>query len=68
MANAKKCDRCGKFYDIHESNDYAVGIRFVDELGGPLRMVSDLCPDCMAKLINWLTNPAVKISCPYRIF
>lgn len=64
MSDAKKCDRCGKFYDIYEPVDNAAGFRFVNK-GGRLQETYDLCPNCMAELIHWLANPAVKISYPY---
>ena len=60
MSDAKKCDRCGRFYDIYKPDDNAVGFRFIDSAEYPLRPVYDLCPDCMGELINWLTKPEEK--------
>lgn len=30
MSDAKKCNRCGKFYDIYGQANNAVGFRFVN--------------------------------------
>lgn len=65
MSDAKKCDRCGKFYDIYEPVDNAAGFYFANNVGSSLQPLYDLCPDCMEELINWLTNPVVKILYPY---
>lgn len=59
MANAKKCDRCGNFYDMYR------GIRFKADgeiygafsavLSNGFRMKAlDLCPACMKETITFL--------------
>lgn len=66
MSEAKKCDRCGNFYDIYETDNHTAGFRFVDKRYNlSSQTIYDLCPDCMGELINWLANPAVKILYPY---
>lgn len=60
MAEAKKCDRCGKLYEIY------VGIPLVSG-GNKYHAVKfanfgcstawlDLCPDCMKKLVIFMEN------------
>lgn len=49
MSKARKCDRCGKFYDEYQA-DYHVTMK-----KGAYNCKSlDLCPDCTNKLIKWL--------------
>ena len=67
MANAKKCDICGKFYEPYSyryGDKFPNGIRFVRE-SSTERSVSkvygyDCCPDCLYQigaLIYDLQNP-----------
>ena len=69
MADAKKCDRCGRLYEAYHCKDDALMpylgsggavncIKFYNELqydriGG---QTVDLCPECMAALIAWLRS------------
>lgn len=69
MADAKKCDRCGRLYEPYHCKDDALMprlgsgnsvncIKFYNELqshriGG---QTVDLCPECMAALIAWLRS------------
>ena len=62
--NAKKCDRCGEFYDIYK------GIKFEEKtsqdtfnrlvicedklIAGCASKGFDLCPACMKSLILWI--------------
>lgn len=63
MAQAKKCDRCGTFYEYYlngtKSGDVN-GVRLVrNSADGPLiyeQSVLDLCPKCMGMLKRYL-NP-----------
>lgn len=67
MANAKKCDRCGKFYERYDTdvngfpaNSLAVlKEATLDELldRAKLRFFIDLCPDCMNDFTKWLNEP-----------
>lgn len=57
MALARKCDRCGKLYEIY----YATGLP--DDLSkvstirtgnnNAENMIRDLCPECMKEFIEW---------------
>ena len=60
MANAKKCDRCGKYYDKNQkfkikntTTDFADGIKFTGVKGYDSSQF-DLCDDCIEKLYNFL--------------
>ena len=61
MACAKKCDRCGKYYDpfhgridkcecnaIHTSNVHDTGCSYTDA------KIYELCPDCFDKFSEWI--------------
>lgn len=59
MADALKCDRCGKLYEHYE------GIRLQDKgtlynvmsiSGGCWSRNYDLCPECMTKLAEFIKN------------
>ena len=52
MAVARKCDRCGTFYDIPKTGEIC-GIWWmygVEAVGGP----RDLCPKCTDELSDWI--------------
>lgn len=52
---ARKCDRCGGFYDYTRKRD--VTLNFLTECNGPktdrMSKKIDLCPKCQKKLIEW---------------
>lgn len=62
--NAKKCDKCGKFYEHYSGRkrfcggEQANAILFVDRDSGKdgyySRILYDFCPECMSKLQEWL--------------
>lgn len=55
MADAYKCDRCGKYVDGEPKDK----IKFSDENGAFRPTISssrDLCPDCFAGLKKWMAN------------
>ena len=57
MASAKKCDRCGKYYDkctsVKRINDYQVkGIKIFTSYGPYLEL--DLCEKCIDDLYDFL--------------
>lgn len=53
MANAKKCDRCGKLYEIpRESRKIGVS-RDTNKIGYKFM---DLYPDCQSSLEDWIGN------------
>jgi predicted HNH restriction endonuclease len=62
MAEAKKCDRCGSFYEERDPN-------FIESLAYQIRSIAsprkhgviysitsliDLCPNCSKSLKNWV--------------
>lgn len=56
--NAKKCDRCGKFYEIDE-RDYThiiVAKRYRDDGN-----CYDVCPDCMKEFKTWFAAPEASV-------
>lgn len=57
MALAKKCDRCGKYYDGNKKYDLhnyekVDGIRFTSGVYQSRRM--DICDDCLSGLRSYL--------------
>ena len=60
MANAKKCDRCGKLYsesDLLEKfkfkdSEWRYSLKY-DAHPYPAHQL-DLCPDCLKSLYSWL--------------
>ena len=61
MADAKKCDRCGMYYDNYERNicendfdglEKASGLRLIDQRNRQSG-ANDMCPSCMEKFIKW---------------
>jgi hypothetical protein len=54
MAEAKKCDRCKKFYEIGPLTSRGTFlIRRKDAL---ITTPLDLCPECNDSLSTWFTN------------
>lgn len=58
--NAKKCDRCKVLYEEYNAKSYdadpnCLGL-YQGESGGIYYLLKriDLCPECMAKLQEWL--------------
>ncbi len=63
MALAKKCDRCGKFYDLKGINICGAivnGLKIIgrDEQNNQIikNIYFDLCPECLVSLAGWLKN------------
>lgn len=61
MANALKCDRCGKLYEHYKGirvesrgNDYCSMSLYTGD--GWKRRDYDLCPECMTKLVEFIKN------------
>lgn len=58
--NAYKCDRCGKFYDNHDTKKrVTIKGKFMPicfRLGNHNTEDAwmDLCPDCMNEFVSWL--------------
>lgn len=53
MANAKKCDRCGGYFDISSNNFNRLSLYNSYRTSDNGKMF-DLCPTCMANLRTWL--------------
>ena len=60
MADAKKCDICGKFYAIPTCSDM---IRIYSEMEHYNGDYIDLCDDCYKKLCDFI-RPAIPEGCP----
>lgn len=67
MANAKKCDRCGCYYEdsntellkIHARRKIFIGIKDATRhLDGAFDK-QDLCYNCSSELINWFEHVAI---------
>lgn len=65
MSNAKRCDRCGKYYELNPKNlpgtktgpKYSVTYyKQLNTLGVEVESF-DLCPDCAEQLVYWAENP-----------
>ena len=51
MANAKQCDRCGKYYD---PNIMVLIYACMFPKRRELKRMTDLCPDCKKSLLAWM--------------
>ena len=55
MSNAKKCDRCGKYYDRYDGVVSSTGLRYTQiQLLGDNTVTFDLCEGCMNTFLTWL--------------
>lgn len=63
MANAKKCDRCGEFYEKRSIDCKTINSKFFKRLEGNLMVYEvntssgfyfDLCPACFHELMDFL--------------
>jgi hypothetical protein len=58
MAHAKKCDRCGKYYDANSEKDsctnIVVGVCFAAKLSGVYTEYKDLCDECITKFKRFM--------------
>lgn len=61
MADAKRCDRCGGYYNLYErkipGKDFdclgkASGFRLIDQRNRQSQG-KDICPSCMEEFIKW---------------
>lgn len=53
MANAKKCDRCGSFYDCPKDNEDNRAYNIINTTN---RRFIDLCEDCQTSLESWINS------------
>ncbi len=63
--NARKCDRCGQFYDLYDGRKvfsgrgYANGLMLINEASNgdyDRQKLYDLCPGCMEELMAFIKN------------
>lgn len=57
MANAKKCDRCGKYYEIKLIQRYR-GIGLTDK-SGYLYQENDICANCIIDFKRFMSGKAI---------
>lgn len=53
---AKKCDRCGKYYDLHRNGSCKYYLSKIDTLNGRHYSI-DLCEECSNDLQEWFKEP-----------
>ena len=61
MANAKKCDRCGRLYEFYDGERvFASGARYTKfclcHHSTCAEHNFDLCPPCMKSLMIWIAS------------
>ena len=54
MADAKKCDRCGKFYVMNRQE--FTGCNISHQKYGTQSIYFDLCDECVRKLLNFFDH------------
>lgn len=56
--NSKKCDRCGKYYDLYSDKEQFNSLRIFNSKSfnqyEPFKDYIDLCKDCRDKFIEWV--------------
>lgn len=57
MANAKKCDRCGGYFDNSSTGFNHIMLDNSNRISTNNKML-DLCPSCMKALMLYLQNKA----------
>ena len=57
MADAKKCDKCGSFYDHPKDSEEN---RVYNIINTTTRKFIDLCPDCQSSLEDWIERKKTK--------
>lgn len=65
MANAKKCDRCGKFYEKNfetgfEGSRIAAGVEFTNSCNAFTFDRRDLCDDCIVQFKRFMAGCELK--------
>lgn len=58
MANALKCDRCGKYYDYVDGHDNYIifGNKYII-VNQKKATTNDICPKCMEEFKQWYAKP-----------
>ena len=69
MAIAKKCDRCGKYYDLYNTcngeGPNTIKLYRKDEYGNSdIIDTFDLCPDCCETICKLVTNKHLIVTEP----
>jgi hypothetical protein len=65
MSNAKRCNRCGEYYDLIPENlpgtktGPKYSVNYYKQLGtmGAEVKSFDLCPECAQQFADWAENP-----------
>ena len=57
MANALKCDRCGKYFDYRSVNKNFIAFGHKNIIVEKNYPVNDICPDCMVEFMTWFEAP-----------
>ena len=57
MANALKCDRCGKYFDYRSCNKNFISFGHKNIIPEKNYPVKDICPDCMIEFMTWFEHP-----------
>ena len=70
MSAAKKCDRCGDYYDGYKSDIYGQTVSIDGEevildlmyhrSGQGYQRFADICPRCQKKFLYWFSNERYK--------
>lgn len=63
MAIARKCDRCGKFYEDSSTRKHYINAFIYQGILMGDRMI-DLCDECSAQLKAFISNPSIVIDIP----
>lgn len=74
MSDAKRCNRCGGYYDLIPENlpgtktGPKYSVNYYKKLGNLATEVKsfDLCPECAQQLTNWAENPGSVILKPSK--
>ena len=57
MASAKKCDRCGTYFDWKPEGYNQIMIENSYSINSKLKKF-DICPTCMKRFMQWMDNKA----------
>lgn len=53
MANAKRCDRCNRFYNHYEEKKPGFKMVKISQTSSNYKKNVDLCPKCLEELEDW---------------
>lgn len=69
MADARKCDSCGIYYEISPNRESTGIVYYRDNIDGsrsPNPVVVDLCPNCMKSLQSFIKSSCTLMPNPKR--